>query len=125
MFSAAPADLCCDCKASHLSGFDLGSLQLLLSVIGIVRRADLEREDPWWEGMKGGAGGGVGWTRCKHDNLQVSQFQAAGWPDTLGKHRRSSAEQRGAGQQEDESSLITKGSNCPPQPGTPHPGAEL
>lgn len=38
----------------------MGSLQLLLSVIGIVRRADLEREDPWWEGTKGGAGGGSG-----------------------------------------------------------------
>lgn len=71
-------------------------------------------------------GVGAGGTRCKHDNLQVSQFQEAGRADTLGKHRRSGAEQRGeerrgAGQREDESSLITKGSNCPPQPCTPTP----
>lgn len=68
-----------------------------------------------------GKGGGGRGTRCKHDNLQVSQFKEAGWPDTLGKHRRSGAERRGAGQREDESSLITKGSNCPPQPCTPTP----
>lgn len=43
-------------------------------------------------GGHGKMGGGRG-TRCKHDNLQVSQFQEAGWPDTLSKHRR---ERRGA-----------------------------
>jgi len=58
-----------------------------------------------------------GKSSSKHDNLRVSQFQEAGWPDTLGKHRR--AAESGAGQEEDESSLITKGSNCPPQPCTP------
>lgn len=42
-----------------------------------------------------GKGGGGRGTRCKHDNLQVSQFKEAGWPDTLGKHRRSGAERRG------------------------------
>lgn len=51
----------------------------------------------------------------------VSQFQEAGWPGTLGEHPRAAAS--GAGQGcaggEDESSLITKGSNCPPQPRTP------
>lgn len=71
----------------------MGSLQLLLSVIGTARRADPGREGPLVGGH--GKGGGGRGTRCKHDNLQVSQFQKAGWPDTLGKHRRSSTEQRG------------------------------
>lgn len=66
--------------------------------------------------------GGRGESSTKHDNLQVSQFQEAGWPDTLGKHRRAAetgVKQCRAVQEEDESSLITKDSNCPPQPCTP------
>lgn len=64
----------------------------------------------------------VGSTSSKHDNFWVSQFQEAEWPDTLGEHRRaaaSRAEQGRVVQQKDESSLITKASNCPPQPCTP------
>ena len=33
-------DICCDFKSKHLSGFEWGSLQLLLCVIGIVRETD-------------------------------------------------------------------------------------
>lgn len=60
---------------------DWGSLQLLLRVIGVAQRADLE-----------GRGG------SKHDNLQVSQFQKAGWPIPLVSIREQlRAEQSGAG----------------------------
>lgn len=41
LFSVALEHLCCDCKSRHLSGSDWGSLQLLLCIIGIARRADL------------------------------------------------------------------------------------
>lgn len=64
----------------------------------------------------------VGSVSSKHDNLRVSQFQEAGWPDTLAEHRRAAASRAGQGravQEEDESTLITKASNCPPQPRTP------
>lgn len=73
-----------------------------------------------WEGWEGGRFGGG--SSSKHDNLPVSQFEEAGWPDTLGKHPRaaeSKVEQGRAVQEKDESSLITKGSNYPPQPCTP------
>lgn len=63
-------------------------------------------------------------TGSKHDNLWVSQFQEAGWPDTLGEQWRAATSRAGQGravQEEDESSLITKASNCPPQPRTPTP----
>lgn len=36
----------------------MGSLQLLLSVIGTARRADPEREGPWREGTEKGVGAG-------------------------------------------------------------------
>lgn len=58
----------------------------------------------------------------KHDNLRVNQFLEAGWPYSLAEHRRASAsrvEQGRPVQEEDESTLITKASNCPPQPRTP------
>lgn len=121
VFSVALEDFCCDSKSRHLRGFDWGSLQLLLCVIGITRRADLggRVQAGWVDGERGGRWGK---SRSKHDNLRVSQFQEAGWPDTLGKHPRAAetrAEQGRAVQEEDESSLITKGSNCPPQPRTP------
>lgn len=78
--------------------------------------------------VAGWGGGGGGRSSSKHDNLQVSQFQEAGWPDTLGKHLRAAetgAEQGRAVPKEDESSLITKGSNCPPTTSHPHLRAEL
>lgn len=46
-------------------------------ITGIVRRADLGKEFRVYGG---------GWSNGKYDNLWVSQFQGAGWPDTLGKH---------------------------------------
>lgn len=58
----------------------------------------------------------------KHDNLQVSYFEEPGWPDTLGKHPGAS-ETREEGeeviQDEDDSNLIRKGSNCPHNPSPP------
>lgn len=78
------------------------------------------RKGPGWEG--GEVGGRWGKSSSKHDNLPVSQSEEAGWPDTLGKHPRaaeSRVEQGRAVQEKDESSLITKGSNYPPQPCTP------
>lgn len=51
-----------------------------------------EETRPGRKGSKGrGWGGGGRWEKSnsKHDNLQVSQFQEAGWPDTLGKHLRA------------------------------------
>lgn len=58
VFSVALEDFCCDCKSRHLSGFDWGSLQLLLCVIGIARRADLERRAKGGRAGKWGADGG-------------------------------------------------------------------
>lgn len=81
-------DFCCDSKSGHLSGFDWGSLQLLLCVIGIARRADLGGRVQVGEGKEGGRRE-EGESSGKHDNLRVSQFQEAGWPDTLGKHPRA------------------------------------
>lgn len=55
------------------------------------------RKGPGREG--GEVGCRRGKTTSKHDNLQVSQFQEAGWPDTLGKHPSETerAEQSRAG----------------------------
>ena len=83
-----------------------------------------EESRPGRKGSEWRERGGRRWGKSssKHDNLRVSQFQEAGWPDTLGKHPRAaetSIEQGSGVQEEDESSLITKGSNCPPQPHTP------
>lgn len=49
-------DFCCDSKSGHLSGFDWGSLQLLLCVIGIARRADLGGRVQVGEGKEGAGG---------------------------------------------------------------------
>lgn len=88
-----------------------------------------QRGDPTTEGKAcGGRAQKRGWRQggllANMIILQVSQFQEAEWPDSLGKHWTSSAQCSGLGRQEDESSLITKGSNCPTQP-CPHPRAEL
>lgn len=75
------------------------------------------RGDQTWEEGFGGRK-----SSSKRYNLRVSQFQEAGWPDLPGKHPRAGetrAWQGRAVQEEDESSLITKGSNCPLQPRSP------